>query len=321
MTHRDRLRAIFDVFSRRHKPIRTKDGRDAVSGRLRRRILLLYRDVISGRWQGTHPDGGVSVRNPYASFPADFWAEVHNSLEHLLARSPLQEEVTSWNQAWDPATDVWAFLNHCSASELLDFVELSFKQRSTFAVMEDGAGVVDALNEAFTQEKAAFRLTPIVWDEERSRVVAYPQIIRVEDDLVHAKIMEPALHRLSGRPYSTANAEFRDALADYRRGDYGDCLTKCNSAFESTLKVLCRQNGWSSNGAESVSKLLKVVVDRSGLPSLFYKPLELIGTMRNELSTAHGGGSRVRCVERHTAEYAINVTAAAVIFLIQQAGE
>ena len=235
MTHRARLRGIFDVFSRRHKPTHTKDVRDAVSERLRRRILLLYRDVISGRWQQTHADGAFFVPNPYASFGADFWAEIHNSLEHLLARSPLHDGGTSWNQAPDRASDVWAFLNRCSASELFDFLELSFKQTSTVSVMGDGADVVDALNEAFTQEKAAFRLTPIVWDEERNRVAAYPQIIHVEDDLVHAKITEPALHILSGRQYEAASAEFREALADYRHGDYGDCLTKCNSALESTL--------------------------------------------------------------------------------------
>src|SRR4029450_5031974 len=30
---------------------------------------------------------------------------------------------------------------------------------------------------------------------------------------------------------------FLNALEDYRKGDYGDCLTKCTSAFESALKI------------------------------------------------------------------------------------
>ena len=42
--------------------------------------------------------------------------------------------------------------------------------------------------------------------------------------------------------FEAANVEFRDALDEYRKGHYGDCLTKCCSSFESVMKSLCKQH-------------------------------------------------------------------------------
>jgi hypothetical protein len=52
----------------------------------------------------------------------------------------------------------------------------------------------------------------------------------------------PALSVLTDPAYAGGDDEFRKALADYRNGDFEDCLGKCGSAFESVLKVLCQKN-------------------------------------------------------------------------------
>jgi hypothetical protein len=46
----------------------------------------------------------------------------------------------------------------------------------------------------------------------------------------------------------------------------------------------------------------------------------LIATMRNRLSSAHGGGTAVRAVDRHVAQYALTSTAAAVVLLVHDIG-
>ena len=78
MLLKDRLKSIFDVFSRReatrdpHKP-------DDIPKRLRNRILLLYRDVVSG--SGQWERGRFAEDHTFK-----FWSQMHNSLEHLHGR-------------------------------------------------------------------------------------------------------------------------------------------------------------------------------------------------------------------------------------------
>jgi hypothetical protein len=51
---------------------------------------------------------------------------------------------------------------------------------------------------------------------------------------------------------------------------------------------------------------------------LFETPLLLIATLRNRISSAHGGGATPRQVERHIAQYAITATAAAIVLLVHE---
>ena len=106
-----------------------------------------------------------------------------------------------------------------------------------------------------------------------------------------------------------------------RKGHFGDSVTKCCSAFESVLKVLCTRNGWAFDPQkDTAAKLLEIVLSHSSLDGFFSQPLMLIATMRNRLSSAHGGGTAVRVVDRHVAQYALTSTAAAVVLLVHDIG-
>ncbi len=158
---------------------------------------------------------------------------------------------------------------------------------------------MEAVNELFRSEGAPYLLTPFVKREENAsgsppfqmekviRTVAYPKVVRVDEQVTFTHAILPALAALADPAYNSANLEFRDALEDYRKGDYGDCLTKCGSAFERYF---------------------------------FEQPLVLIATLRNRLSKSHGAGPGSRNAKRHVAEYAINSTAAAILLLIHEAG-
>ena len=222
--------------------------------------------------------------------------------------------------------DTLAFLTECETSELLDFIELSFRVKSVQFIIGDGKDFVDALNELFLVEQAPYQLTPMVWIKEPKgktytiRLSAYPKVVRSEDDATFALSVAPSLSILAAPHFEAASLEFRDAMEEYRRGDYGDCLTKCASALESVLKVLCKGNNWPFGESDGVGRLLEVVVGETTLESFFTQPLMLIATIRNRLSKSHGGGTAIRTVERHVAEYAVTSTAAAMILLIREAG-
>ena len=147
-------------------------------------------------------------------------------------------------------------------------------------------------------------------------VEAYPRVTRVENRIVQKAAIEPVLTLLSASAFREANKEFLDALTDHRKGDYRDCVTKCGSAFESVLKVICEQKGWPSQ--RDAGKLLNTVLPKTDLPSFLKPPLIQIAMIRNELGSAHGAGPRPREVPKHLAEYTINVTASATILLVNE---
>jgi hypothetical protein len=323
MSLKDRLTSVFDVFSRRgaaRAPRGTAYKPDQISERLRNRIVILYRDVMSGQW----PTNGWATSE---NRTGEFWQQVHNALEHLHGRVRLAPNVET-NSLIE---DAHAFVQHCSAEEFFDFLELSFRTDCMWRVVHERNQLVDAINEIFRVENAPYHLTPVVTREEpdtasnrRSitiHTVAWPRVIRAEDEVTFSEAIAPALSVLAAPHFEAASLEFRDALDEYRKGHYGDCMTKCGSAFESVLKVLCKRNGWPFDEKRDMAKtLLTLVLGKSSLDPFFEQPLMLIATMRNRLSSAHGGGAAVRTVERHVAQYAITSTAAAVILLVHEVG-
>jgi hypothetical protein len=66
--------------------------------------------------------------------------------------------------------------------------------------------------------------------------------------------------------------------------------------------------------------LLDEIFGHVQLEGFFKQPLVLIATMRNRLSSAHGGGATPRKVERHVAEFAVATTAAGILLLVREVG-
>jgi hypothetical protein len=181
--------------------------------------------------------------------------------------------------------------------------------------------IVKELNELFSSENLGYELTDKVeevvfepvyeypffgQDREVIEVIAYPEIIRKDEQSIHATIIKPALTLLANPKFKTANQEYLDALEDYRKGDYGDCLTKCGSAFESVMKIICDSKGWNYMQTGTASVLISTILKNTNLDLFFDQPLLIIATLRNKLSKSHGAGTRPKSVSQNIAQYALN---------------
>lgn len=322
MPLKDHLSSILDVFSRRQQAPRRQGYKpDEVSERLRNRILLLLREVFSGKWP-------VDRWSSPGDHLTEYWEDMHNRLQHLHGRVKLSNDPRE-REPWE---DTLGFALSCTPAEFFDFLELTFRSAPMWRVLNDENDLVDAINELFRVENVPYQLTRIVKVREPNpgttgpcaggeiiRTVAYPKVIRTDDQPTHTEAIEPALSVLAAPHLEAANLEFRDALDEYRKGHYGDCLTKCCSSFESVMKSLCKRNKWPfDEKKDTAGSLLKIVLSHSKLDPFFEQPLLLIATMRNRLSSSHGGGTTVRSVERHVAQYAIASTAAAILLLVHE---
>jgi hypothetical protein len=90
-------------------------------------------------------------------------------------------------------------------------------------------------------------------------------------------------------------------MEDYRQGDYGDCLTKCESAFESALKVIWDRKRWSYKQTDVASTLVKTVLANTALASYFEQLLMIVATLRNGATT-----------KQPARQYALNSRASAI---------
>jgi Abortive infection C-terminus len=254
-----------------------------------------------------------------------FWEELHDKFRYLVGR----EHLTQDRRTHSVYEDIRHFLTSCSNEHFLDFIEFIFQtspyDRQSHIRRHQNLLVPD-INQWFLFDDLPYALTFFVHerqterinDEDHERVVliSSPKVIRRDDQATYVLAIEPALLLLRDTHFTSANNEFREALDDYRQGDYGDCLTKCGSAFESTMKLICVRNGWTYSQKDTAQPLLQTIIKESQMETFFEQPLMLIATIRNRLSKSHGSGTQDRRIPEHVAKYAINATAAAILFLV-----
>jgi hypothetical protein len=152
------------------------------------------------------------------------------------------------------------------------------------------------------------------------------QIIQISSKFLHAEAVVPTLHLLSDPAFAGANAEFRQAHAEFRAGEYEDCIHDCCNALESVLKVTLDRKGWSYQQTDTAKKLLDVAFINKLIPAHMQNSftglrtiLESgVPTVRNK-TAGHGTGANPRNIPKHIAEFQMHQTAAAILLLVEAA--
>src|SRR5258705_274121 len=294
---------LFNTFSRRSAPPDKQPKQ--LTSTFRNRVMMRCGDLL--------------VRS---GFQENFWNEIHSQFKYLFGAARL----TTNPEVRTPTEDVLIFLPKCSDENFLDFIEYIFRTQVGYQVLPRDE-LISEINEFLRIEDLPYSLTGFVWVKKNeglhgrlqavTKLQECPRIIRKDSEVVHRTAIEPVLQLLRDAGYQAANSEFLEALEDYRKADYGDCLTKCGSALESVLKVVCDKKGWPYSATSTAAPLVKTVVEKSGLEGFFEQPLVLVATLRNRLSTAHGAGTAQRNVSQAIAEYSINATAAAILLVVK----
>ena len=317
------MRQLFNVFSRRHTP--TEKAPALLTPEFRHRVLQTCTEAFS-----VHVESWYVY--PHSREMHPFWSDIYKNLRLLRGRLLLSNR-----KATDDAEDLFEYLLRCDDDHFLDFVELIFKSEHVWGVSSSqGSGFVDvaeligSVNEFFEADDLPFALTdfvlppppqrdssrPLLPSYTSPRIEAYPQVIRRESNVLHEHAMEPVLALLTQPQFKNANKEFLEALEDYRKGRYGDCVTKCGSSLESTMKVICDRNGWQYQQTDTANKLINAIWSNVSLPTFLKQPITLIASARNRLSTSHGGGTQERVVGKHMAHFLMNVTASAILLIV-----
>lgn len=149
------------------------------------------------------------------------------------------------------------------------------------------------------------------------------QVVEVTSQLMHQEAIVPLLGLTNNKAFAAVDQEFRDALSEFRSGNYDDCVADCGNALESALKVIAAAKQWLVKPDDTGSKLINVAYEQGLIPAHMQSQftglrsvLMGIPTMRNR-EGGHGSGTEPRSVEKHFAEYQLHQTAAAILFLVK----
>ena len=301
------------VFSRRTAP-GTIDALEDLSPEARFRIVHLVQTP--------------SAQTYYGSETA-LWPRVHHALQQLYGRRILSNDLQrSSSRSVTLSEDLFEFISECRTEHFFDFIEVLFQTNAPWEELGELTDLTEAMSMAFSFDGSAYRVSAPTYREEVRRsglssgppsppeILKYPSVIRVEEDVVFEEAVKPALEILSQPHFQVADGEFRDALRSYRNGRYADCLTHCGSSLESVLKVICSQKGFPYDERDTASTLIETVVPALKMEGFFTQPWTLLATLRNRLSSSHGGGTQPRAPERHFAQYGLTSIAAVVVLVV-----
>ena len=294
--------AVSDLYSRR-KQVAEGNVPDVyvygeLPGELRIQVVYIWREA-------------VGLDNPNG------WSTIHNVVarEHgvmLLARGR------------DARRQCEGFLRaERAVDRVLDIIEVSFRYiEIQFPRLRDyerqGLGITVTSKSAVEELNVRFRQAGVGYRFESG------QIVRIDSELIHSEVVQPALGYLQQRGFEGPRDEFLKAHGHYRAGETKEAITNANNAFESTLKAICDQRGWQYAGGATASQLVKVVKQKGLLPSYLDKSFDqLAATLQSGLPKvrdeqgAHGQGALPRKTPDYVAAYALHLAAAKILFLAE----
>jgi hypothetical protein len=306
---------IFDLFSKRQKDKERSGQTDIYQYDVAPKFLRVQIQQILVE----------SIGPQYEIDPYDFNQLRHNPEAWNLIRKTLCRELGVHN---------------------LNDESLSCAQILQFVGTTDGNGFIDAIElcvrwieriakpmEKFQLRKLGIEIDPQEGIEEinyrfRQANLGYQfedgEAFRVDSQFTHEEIVKPSLKILRGAGFEGPQAEFLEAHKKYRSGEHEQSVIEAGKAFESTLKVICDQNGWDYLTGARASDLLKVVRANGLWPNYLDGSFDqLVATLASGLpkirndTAAHGQGSKLRTTPAYVAHYALNLCAVKIVLLAQ----
>lgn len=273
---------------------------------LRVQIIHILRDAL----------GDISA---YNSLTNRYLKLIHDSLCREYGVFELSKEKRYDGPNYE--VDVYNhLLQETDTEKVLDVVELSFRvvdrlcRKSEFTQFSKPKITPD---EAIDELNTRMRFHGIGFQFESG------EMIRVDSQIIHTEVVKPVLKLLQTKGYEGTNDEFIKAFDHYRQGRNKEAINEALKAFESTMKTICKINGWTFNDKDTASKLVDICMNKGILPEYLqthYTSLAAglksgVPTIRNN-EGGHGQGSTKTEVPDYLVSYQLHLTASAILMLI-----
>lgn len=301
--------AGYERFSQRQKKL-TRAGQptlyryDVLSDRLRGQVMHILQDVT--------PEGYGYWQLVYAEVAREFG----------IFRSEL-DDISSMTRT-DRDRFRETFFKAKKAEDALDMIEIAFRQLERSVPPITGKRKVGA--QPSVADQAIADLNRRFAEHDLGYWYSDGYLLTKSSEYMYNEVVEPAVALLHVGGFRGPLDEFLRAHEHYRHGRYKEATADALKAFESTMKTICDLRGWPYDAATATAKtLVGVVLDQGLVPPYMQeyfngglrKVLEAgVPTVRNKTS-GHGQGRVPVTLPEHVAAYALHMTAANIVFLIQ----
>lgn len=174
------------------------------------------------------------------------------------------------------------------------------------------SGGVAAVNAALAHNNVAFRIEA---DDEFTLAVH-----RISSEALEAHALEPALMLLRDRSMTEPLRAIESALREQARNEHADAIRDASHAVEAALKWILPKLTGTQTAEMDARQLAQEAVNCGLLSAPYQKDIVTAAvTLRNkEPGVGHGQAPATTPPESEIAEYAVNIAASSILFLIRR---
>jgi AbiJ N-terminal domain 4 len=241
--------------------------------------------------------------------------KAHGKYIHLVHENPRYNSYENYIEELEEF-----LLTEKNVNKTLDAIEIAFRiidiytRNASYLYRPDADTIA---SEAIDELNLRFKRYNIGYQFENG------QILKVNSLFMHEEAIKPALKLLQDPKYAGAEEEFIKAHTHYRNNNLKESINECLKAFESTMKIICKDYEWDFPDNATAKKLIDVCFDNELIPNYWQSHFTTlrcflesgVPTGRNKES-GHGQGSEIKEVPTYLASGVINMTATAILILV-----
>ncbi len=213
------------------------------------------------------------------------------------------------------------YIDESSNEDFLDFLDFAFSNVVCNPTIQEGVrpflysepdpfqGAIDELNLRFRQHSLGYECSN-------------GEIIPKTNEVMHQTVIKPALMLLSDERFRGAEEEYLLAFEHLKKGTNKDAILNAGKAFESVMKVICKNLGYPFSENDAAKKLVETLKTNSFFPSYLESNLnhlcalieEGAPVVRNKES-GHGQGGDVKSTTNEYVEFVLNTVASNIVFI------
>lgn len=146
------------------------------------------------------------------------------------------------------------------------------------------------------------------------------EIIPKTNAILHQTTIKPALKLLTDERFRGAEEEYLNAFEHLKAGNNKDAILNAGKAFESTIKVICNNLGYSYQKTDAAKALVEVLKNNQFFPPYLTSSLNHLCSLIEEgapvvrnKESGHGQGSNVKSTTNEYVEFVLNTVASNIV--------
>lgn len=214
--------------------------------------------------------------------------------------------------------------DHSRVFEVLDIIELAIakiapidQNLAAYEIDKFNKGRKLSTQEFIEKVNGRFSENSIGYRIENNK------IIKIESEFIQNNITHIAFELLSDDRFSSTLSTFSEAYRKYKSGEFKDAIRDSREAFESTVKIICKELDLEFKPEDKLHKLIELLFQKGLIPKYLQEQFtQLRGLLQSGSPTIGNNYSHAQIDQpseatEHLTSYMLNLTAINIVYLIR----